>query len=279
MTNEEHTSGWRSFWTRGGWWRLVLLAAAYMAIYLGAGWASGTVFADRIDASDLFGSAQSVLFGLTVPLLVGSIILAGFAYSVGWFGPLFASQSVRGSRWMWLAPIFVLAPVLLRFFGIDYTSYPGGVVAVTLLTGLLIGFAEELLSRGFAVKMLRDSGKSERSVMVLSSLLFALLHSTNILSGQAIVTVLLTMVFTFAFGICMYLTLRVTGNLIWPMIIHGLYDPTLFLASGGIDEAATGEQSTLLALAAPANLIYILLAIIALVVVRERVQRREAVLA
>lgn len=277
--NERHTSGWVTFWNRGGWWRLVLLAAAYMAIYLGAGWISGSLFSDRIDSSDLFGSAQSVVFALTVPLLVGSIVLAAFAYSMRWFGPLFAPQSVRGSRWMWLAPVFVVLPILLRLFGIDYASYPAGAVVATFLSGALIGFAEEILSRGFAVKMLRDSGKPERSVMVLSSLIFALMHSTNILSGQAFFTVAMTVVFTFAFGICMYLTLRVTGNLIWPMILHGLYDPTLFLASGGIDEAATGDQSTLLVLATPANFVYIVLAIVALFVVRDRAQRRETALA
>lgn len=71
----------------------------------------------------------------------------------------------------------------------------------------------------------------------------------------------------------MYLTLRVTGNLIWPMIIHGLYDPTLFLSTGGIDQAARGVQSPLVALAAPANVVFILLAIVALIFVRGRIQK------
>lgn len=112
-----------------------------------------------------------------------------------------------------------------------------------------------------------------------SSLIFGLLHSTNVLSGQALVTVALTIVFAFAFGVCMYLTLRVTGNLIWPMFLHGLYDPALFLSTGGIDQAATGEQSALIVLAAPANSIYIIVAIVALFVVRDRTKTPNAVLA
>ena len=115
--------------------------------------------------------------------------------------------------------------------------------------------------------------KSEWVVMVLSSLVFALLHSANALSGMPIITVLVTILFTFGFGICMYLTLRVTGNLIWPMILHALYDPTLFLSTGGIDQAAAGPQSPLLQLAGPANMIYILIALVALIVVRGRAQR------
>lgn len=256
----------------------MLLSVTYLAIYLGAGLLVGTLFADRIDTSDLLSSAPSVFFALTLPLLIGSIILATFASSVGWLRLMFARQTVRGRRWMWFVPVIILVPSIMRLLGVDYGSYPQSAVVVMLLTGVLIGFAEEILCRGFAVKMLRDSGKSERTVMVLSSLMFALLHSTNILSGQALVTVLLTIVFAFVFGVCMYLTLRVTGNLIWPMLLHGLYDPALFLSTGGIDQAATGEQSALIVLAAPANLIYIIVAIVALFVVRDRAKTPDAVL-
>jgi membrane protease YdiL (CAAX protease family) len=121
--------------------------------------------------------------------------------------------------------------------------------------------------------MLRDAGKSEWVVMVVSSLIFGLLHATNVLSGQEVLTVAVTVVFAFGFGICMYLTLRVTGNLIWPMLLHGLYDPTLFLATGGIDEVHSGPQSELLTLAGPSNLVFLLIAVVGLVFVRGRVRR------
>lgn len=273
MGKEARISGWKAFWDRGGWWRAVLLAVLYMAIYLGAGQVIGAFARDQVDAEDLFRTPQSVFVGLTLSLLVGSLVLAAFVYSVKWFRPLFAQQPVKGSWWMWAAPFFLVAAIVLRFLGINYSSYQASVVVITLVTGLLIGFAEEILTRGIVVKMLRDSGKSEWVVMVLSSLVFALLHSANALSGMPIITVLVTILFTFGFGICMYLTLRVTGNLIWPMILHALYDPSLFLSTGGIDQAAAGPQSPLLQLAGPANMIYILIALVALIVVRGRAQR------
>lgn len=267
MGRTVHPSGWTTFWDRGGWWRAVLLAALYMVFYLGAGLVIGTFAGDQVVAEDIFRTPQSVFFGLTLPLIIGSAVLAAFVFSVGWFKPLFAPQPVKGSWWMWAAPIFLVAAIVLRFLGINYGSYQASVVVITLLTGLLVGFAEEVLTRGVVVKMLRDSGKSEWVVMVLSSLVFALLHSANALS-QPILTVLVTIVFTFGFGICMYLTLRVTGNLIWPIILHSLYDPTLFLSTGGIDQVASGPQSPFLVLAGPANLIYMLIAVVALIVVR-----------
>ena len=30
------SSAWKTFWDKGGWWRAILLAVLYMAIYLGA---------------------------------------------------------------------------------------------------------------------------------------------------------------------------------------------------------------------------------------------------
>jgi len=272
MNDPATASGWRGFWSRGGLWWAVLLAGVYLALYLGAGRLIGGVFGDRVDRQDLFSSPGSVFFGLTAGLLVGSAILAAFVISVGWFRPLFARQPVRGSWWMWIAPLIVVAAIVLRLLGIDYTRYSGAVVALSLFTGLFIGFAEEILTRGIVVKMLRDAGKSEWVVMVLSSLVFALLHASNVFSGMPVLTVALTLAFTFGFGVLMYLTLRVTGNLIWPMLIHGMYDPSLFLATGGIDEAHSGTDSVFLVLAGPANIVIVLVAVVALVLVRGRAQ-------
>lgn len=272
MPAAESPSGWKSFWDRGGWWRAVLLVVVYLALYLLAGQLVGALFGDQLDAEDLFGSPESVFFGLFLPLALGAVALVAFVASVGWFPTLFARQPIGGRWWMWVAPLAVVVFLVLRLFGIDYASYAAGVVAVTFLSGLLVGFVEEIVARGIVVKMLRDSGKSEWVVMVLSSLIFGLMHATNILSGQEVVTVALTVAFAFGFGICMYLTLRATGNLIWPMLLHGLYDPTLFLATGGIDEVHTGPQSELLTLAEPANLVFLLIAVLALVVVRGRVR-------
>ena len=274
MSDHGRESAWVGFWNRSGLRRAVLFAAVYLALYLGAGLFGGQLFGDQVDTEDVFDTPQSVFVALTLPLIVGSILLAAFAYSVGWFRPLFARQPVGGRWWMWIAPVAIVAATLLRFLGIPYGDYGASVVLVTLATGLLVGFAEEILTRGIVVKMMRDAGHGEWIVMVVSSLIFALLHSANILSGMAVATVAFTVVYTFGFGICMYLTLRATGNLIWPMFIHGMYDAMLFLASGGVDKVSNdGTPNIFLALAAPANIVIMALGIVGLIFVRGRAQR------
>ena len=274
MNDQAKESAWVSFWNRGGVWRAVLVAVVYLALYLVAGWLIGQMVGDQMDVDNLFGTPQTVFFALTLPLIIGAILLAAFVRSLGWFRPLFARQPIRGRGWMWIAPVLIVAAIVLRLLGIPYSEYSASVVALTFATGLLVGFVEEILTRGIAVKMLRDSGKSEWVVMVVSSLIFALLHTTNVLSGMPVLTVVLTVLFAFGFGICMYLTLRATGTLLAAMLIHGLYDPTLFLATGGVDHAGDGAaQNAFLTLAAPANILFITVGVIGLIFVRGHVQR------
>jgi membrane protease YdiL (CAAX protease family) len=171
---------------------------------------------------------------------------------------------------MWIGVALTLVPIGLRFVGIDYGYYANGVVVTSLAVGLLIGFTEELLYRGIVVKILRDSGHHEWMVATVSSLLFALSHTVNLLSGQPLVTVAVTVVFTFGFGMMMYLVMRATGRLAWAMVVHALTDPTTFLAVGGIDQGVGTAHSPALDAAAPFNIVFVVAALVALVFLRGR---------
>lgn len=106
--------------------------------------------------------------------------------------------------------------------------------------------------------------------MVLSSLIFALLHSVNAFV-QAPLTVLLTVVYTFGFGMMMYLVLRVTGHIIWPMLLHAATDPSTFLATGGIDaHSDSAGSASLLRTAGIFNIAFLLFGLIAIFLVKGR---------
>jgi CAAX protease family protein len=269
------SNAWTRFWDRGGWWKALGLVVVYLVLYELSGLAISTIFADQIDAENLLATPQSIFFGIAAPIIVGAVLLLGFAASVGWLKPLFSKQPIAGRPWMWIAPAVVVVAATLRIAGTDWSRYTTGVVVTIFATGLAIGLAEELATRGLAVTLLRKAGYSERIVMLLSSLLFALMHSVNLISGQPVTTVLVTMGFTFVFGVAMYLTLRVTGNLIWPILLHAVTDPTTILATGGVD-AAAGEISPLATYAAFSTWVYLILTIVAIFLVRGRVQEPKA---
>lgn len=130
---------------------------------------------------------------------------------------------------MWIAVVAVPLINLRRFASLDYTKAGFIVVALWIVIGLLIGFTEEVLTRELVVTILRKAGHSEIAVALVSAGIFALLHSVNLLSGQAILPTLLQLGYTFAFGILMYLALRVAGNLIWPVLLHASTDPSVFI--------------------------------------------------
>lgn len=275
-TTTVRESRWKAFWNRGGWWKAVMLAVVYIALYLGTGWLVGQLWGDLIDYQDLFADGLSVFLAVGVPVIVGSIILVAFAASVGWLpNPLFARQPVRGSWWMWIAPALTVITILLRVFGLEWSEYPAGVILAAFVAGLFIGISEELLTRGLAVTLLRRCGYNEWVVAVLSSLIFALLHTSNLLSGMPLETVVPTVGFTFGFGIMMYLTLRVTGNLIWPIILHALTDPTTFLATGGIDVQGT-NPSPLLTFAGLSTIVFLVFGLIALIFIRGNAHGRAS---
>lgn len=228
-------------------------------------------FGHLVDAGNVLATPESVFFGIALPILLGGLILLAFVWSLGWFREIFGRQPIRGSWWMWIALALLLIPIALRLIGTNWSAYSSGVVLTMLFTGLCIGLAEELVTRGLAVNLLRRAGYGEKAVMLLSSLIFALVHSVNAFT-QPIVSVALTVVYAFTFGIMMYLVLRVTGSIVWPMLVHAATDPTTILATGGVDAhgAAAGSDG-LIALAGDFNFVYVVFAIIAIIVVKGNV--------
>lgn len=275
----ERTDGspWRRFWNRGGWWKALLVAAVYYGLYQLAGVLIDLVFGGLVDKRDFFANGISTFIALGAPILVGGVLLVVFALSLGWLKQLFGRQPIRGSWWMWIGVGIVVVFNLLRFLSADYAVWDGGAVVAVLVSGLFIGFAEEVLTRGFAVNLLRRAGYGERSVMLLSSLIFAALHSGNVLTGQSPLAVAFTVVYTFAFGLVMYAALRVTGNLIWPILLHASTDPSLFLLTGGVDTSSSAmHPGPLAGVAGLANFAIMIFALVPLIFVRGRVDRDAA---
>lgn len=231
-------NAWRRFWNRGGWWRSLLLVVVYYAVYQLVPLVTLGPFVRNVT-----DPVASLWVGQVVPIAFGGVILVLFALSLAWMPELFGRQPIRGRGWMWIAVAVVLLFNVLHFASTDYAKAGAGYALVWLASGLVIGFAEETLTRGFVVNLLRKAGYREISVAAISSALFAALHAGNLFGGQALATTVIQVLYTFAFGVCMYLTLRVTGRLIWPILLHASTDPSIFMqgaypAAGGLADIA-----------------------------------------
>ncbi|WP_311243766.1 CPBP family intramembrane glutamic endopeptidase [Microbacterium sp. WCS2018Hpa-23] len=260
-------SSWRRFWEKGGWWRALVLVIVYFVLYNGLSLLL-TPLAEQITDPQ---SAEAILVFYVIPIFVGSLLLVGFALSVGWLREIFGPQPIRGRGWMWIAIAVVLVFNVLRMLSIDYGAAGFEVVATWLLAGVFIGFAEEVLTRGFVVNLLRKAGQREIAVAAISSALFALLHAGNLLTGQSLFATAIQLVYTFGFGVCMYLAMRVTGTIIAPILLHASTDPSIFLQTAYPVEGGLG------ALAGLGNPAVIIVGIVLLFFIRGRVQPTSTV--
>ena len=264
------------FWNRGGWWKALLVTVAYLAVFLGISQLVGLSLGHLIDDGGPLASATNVLLELVLPIGLGALVIVLFLAAIGWLKPVFGRQPIGGRPWMWIAVAVVAYPIVLRLIGLDYGSFPAGVVLVTLLAGLVIGIAEELVTRGAGVALLRKGGYSERVVAVLSSVLFAMMHLINAIGTGISLTIIVLLVYTFFFGICMYLIMRVTGSIVWAILAHALTDPMTILSTGGVDTAVEGAQNVWLTVASTGNYAVIIFGIVALFLIRGRVNEAGA---
>jgi len=124
-------------------------------------------------------------------LVTGLLILFPL---VGWLASIFASQGLNGKR-----------------------------TIVLLVTTLLVGFFEELLTRGILLGAFRRSGLAPTKAVLLSAGIFSTLHLVNLLTGLGF-AVILQLLNTFLLGTILgYIYLK-TENFAYVTIIHGIWD-------------------------------------------------------
>ncbi|MGV8883264.1 MAG: CPBP family intramembrane glutamic endopeptidase [Rhodoglobus sp.] len=218
-------AGWQRFWNAGGWWRAVILGVGYCVAYAFLGFIVGLVFPERGSVRGAAGSAMDVFVSIALPLVLVSLGIAIFALSIGRLRPLFARQVIRGRGWMWIGIAVVLVVTVSALLGTNFEDAGPLLVASWLLVGLGAGVAEEVLTRGLVVDLMRQAGHGEIAVALASSGVFAAFHvAAMFATGEGLSTAVLDAVYFFVFGLCMYLALRLTGNLIWPIVLHASTD-------------------------------------------------------
>jgi len=205
-------------------WIGLVVYVGYVAVFYTLQRLSGVPYPELGD------SGSNLFFGAGVSLIVGAVLLAVTTTLLGWWRPaLFERQ--RSVRWPIIAPILLAVAMVFNLAGTDWDSYDAGFFTASLVL-LLVGFTEEITTRGLLLTALR-SRLSEVWVWLITSALFSLLHLVNAFSGQALEPTLQQMVFAFVAGTMLYILRRTTGTLIWAMVLHGLWDFSTFAASHG----------------------------------------------
>jgi membrane protease YdiL (CAAX protease family) len=212
-----------------------LAFVAYVAA-VGVVWrATGTRYDHLVD------SRSTILRGIVLPIGLGALLLVAVTTWQGWWGAALWPDA-GGPAWTWAVPVLFGVVALLNVAAIDWRSARRTLLPLLVLGTLLVGFAEELLTRGMLAVGLRDSGATVLGVWLGTSVLFALLHGLNALFGQSVRQTATQVLMAFLAGSALFVSVTVSGSLILAMALHALWDfGTLgVLATGARQRPLTG---------------------------------------
>ena len=190
---------------------------------------------------ELGDSSSNLLRGAVMSLVIGGLIIAGLSAWMGWFGAAMHDQHRVRAWWMLIAPVLVVVAIGGNLAFTDWGNVGAAFILAALALAIAVGFAEEFVCRGMLLVGLRGSFR-EVVAWALSCVFFGLMHTANILLGAPASGTVGQIISSALAGSTYYLLRRYFGSLIPAMILHGLFDLSIFVQSH------SGSEGTILAL-------------------------------
>lgn len=210
--------------------RPLLGLVAFAAYLLVVGLVQGT---SGIPYTELGASAPNLWRSGVLSIALGGAVVAGLLTWWGWWRPALVERPRSPRRWTAIAPVLLLVVVLGNLFSVDWSALTGSYLAAALAIGVLVGFGEEIATRGALLVGLRGRF-GEVLVWITTCVLFGAMHGLNLLFGAPLSGTVVQVVTAAMHGSVLYIARRVTGSLAWAMALHGLLDFSVFaLATSG----------------------------------------------
>lgn len=220
MSTEESVNGYR---LKPSLLNGLLIALLYIVYFTIALKVSGVGYENITD------SANNVLKAVVLPLAGGAILLTAIAKWSGWWKDLWHDKyKIKGHNWMHLFAIIMLIGIISNLAAAKFGNTTGQMIGYIFIGTALVGYCEEILFRGIVLRGARGSGLSELRVMLVVAISFGLFHGVNLFLGQDLVATVQQVVFATINGAIFYVIFRKSGLLIVPMILHGLWDFSVF---------------------------------------------------
>ncbi|GAB3305639.1 CPBP family intramembrane glutamic endopeptidase [Pseudoclavibacter terrae] len=207
-------------------WLGVVAYLTYLAVFYGVWIANG------IDYPRIGDNADTLWKWYVAPTLAGAVVISIIVTVYGWWRPAVFEERKRMPKWAWAFPVILVAVALANLLLGDTSRFTPTMWLLLAAGSLLVGFNEELLTRGQLIVALR-SRFGELGVWFFSTLLFGLLHLPNTIFGTGPLGVSQVFI-TFVIGSALYLLRRVSGTLIAAMALHALWDFSSFAANTGL---------------------------------------------
>jgi membrane protease YdiL (CAAX protease family) len=180
-----------------------------------------------------YGDVQMMYTLIWVELILSLVVIIYVKKYSSWKAIGFSK--IKWKQVLWLVPFICL--LIYTWFDIykvlssptiDNNIIQG--ILIIAITTLFVGFSEEAMFRGIVLR----GALTQNSLFVsmfISAITFSLLHSVNVFGGASIVTIPLQLLNTFIFGLLFAPLALKIGNLIPLIIIHWLWDFTVFVCT------------------------------------------------
>lgn len=182
---------------------------------------------------------ETLFFGKYNIMFISELALLLFVLAVLFFRKRLGILTFKGKNFWYsikrgmpilVISLIVLVSNLLGLFG-EGVSIPN--LLSLIILAITVGMAEEFFFRGFIQNEIVDAyGKTRKQVIisvVISGVIFGLVHISNIFS-QDIITTLMQVLQASALGILLGSVYFITKN-IWAVVfLHGFYDFSIMLA-------------------------------------------------
>lgn len=177
---------------------------------------------------ELGDSASNILRGVVLSLAVGGLAIAAISVWMGWFRAAMHDEHRVRAWWMLIAPAVVLASIIANLAFTDWGNVGLSFILAVLLLAIAVGFAEEFVCRGMLLVGLRGTFREVVS-WALMCVIFGGMHAVNVLFGAPASGAFSQIVSSAMAGSTFYLLRRYFGSLLPAMILHGLFDFSIFV--------------------------------------------------
>lgn len=180
---------------------------------------------DRVSFEFLGDQSTPWFRQFVIPLLVVLAFQAVVITKLGWWSSVLRDPSRTSRTWLWI-PVggFVAISMIGSLAGNGWNDAGAAYVIGVAITVMLVGITEELTFRGVIQVGARRIFTREWHAVAFASALFGLFHLPNSLLGSPIESEIPHVFVTAVIGLAFYALRRLTGTIIVPMIVHGIWD-------------------------------------------------------
>ncbi|MFL0584812.1 CPBP family intramembrane glutamic endopeptidase [Solibacillus silvestris] len=141
---------------------------------------------------------------------------------------LLSTSSIKETLLYSLPLVTILIILYIGNGGLNLGDYPN-VILVIITHLLIIAFIEEIVFRGFMISILREKGIL--LAVTVSSFLFAITHSLQLLGGQDLLSTVIQISYAFATGLVLAFLIALGQPLLVTILFHGINNTFIVLAS------------------------------------------------